>query len=203
PFGGEDRNPTLEILGLLPRRRAGFAVATLALPVVFGESVARAVEALRETRPDAVLMLGQAGGRADVAIERVAVNLDDARIPDNRRRRPVDRPIDPEGPAAYFSTFPSRAILAAMTAAGVPASLSYSAGTFVCNHLSYGVLGFLAKEGRGVPAGFIHLPWLPEQVVGKPGAPSMSLELSRRAVLAAIDATGESLGLKLAVRRGD
>lgn len=188
PFGGEDRNPAQELLATLPKRRAGLSVATLVLPVAFGVSAEAARAAIRELEPSAVLMLGQAGGRPDVTVERVAINLDDARIPDNRRRRPVDRPIDPAGPAAYFSTFPARAIVEAMAAAGVPASLSLSAGTFVCNHLLYSVLRQLDLESPSTMAGFIHLPWLPEQAAAKKGQPSMGLELQRTAVIAAMDA---------------
>lgn len=193
PFGGEDRNPAQEILSLLPRRRAGLSISTLVLPVVFGESAKRAGAAIRELAPAAVLMLGQAGGRPDVTVERVAINLDDARIQDNRRKKPVDRPIDPAGPAAYFSTLPVRQIVDSINAAGVPASLSLSAGTFVCNHLLYSVLHQLAAEAPATMAGFIHLPWLPEQATEKKGQPSMGLDLQRTAVLAALDAIGASL----------
>lgn len=201
PFGGEKANPAQEILGMLPKRHAGLSVATLVLPVVFGESSARAAEAIRALRPAAVLMLGQAGGRSDVSVERVAINLDDARIADNRRRKPVDRPINPEGPAAYFSTFPARSIVDAMVAAGIPASLSCSAGTFVCNHLLYSVLDLLAAEAPATLAGFIHLPWLPGQAATRRGQPSMSLADSRTAVLAAIDAIAAVLG-EAALRGG-
>lgn len=193
PFGGEESNPSAGILALLPRRLSGFSVHTLILPVVFGESSRKAGAAIRELRPAAVLMLGQAGGRPDISVERVAVNLDDARIPDNRRKRPVDRPIDPSGPDALFSTFPSRAIVDAINAAGIPASLSYSAGTFVCNHLLYSVLRQLSLEAPDVIAGFVHLPWLPGQAAAKKGQPSMGLDLQRAAVVAAIGAMGTAL----------
>jgi pyroglutamyl-peptidase len=193
PFGGEDRNPSAEILTLLPRRRAGLVISTLVLPVVFGESSRKAVAAIRELAPAAVLMLGQAGGRPDVTVERVAINLDDARIPDNRRKKPVDRSIDPAGPAAYFSTLPVRQIVDSISAAGIPASLSLSAGTFVCNHLLYSVLRRLAVEMPATMGGFIHLPWLPEQAARKQGQPSMALDLQLAAVLAALDAIGASL----------
>jgi len=201
PFGGEDRNPAQEILSLLPRRRAGLSISTLVLPVVFGESAKRAGAAIRELAPAAVLMLGQAGGRPDVTVERVAINLDDARIQDNRRKKPVDRPIDPAGPAAYFSTLPVRAIADAIIAEGIPASLSLSAGTFVCNHLLYSVLHQLSMKTPGVIAGFIHLPWLPGQAAEKKGQPSMGLELELAAVLAAIDAIGAWLAAPRAESR--
>jgi pyroglutamyl-peptidase len=192
-FGGEDRNPTLELLPLLPGRRGPFLVETLALPVVFGEAAEVATDAIRRLRPQAVLMLGQAGGRVDIAVERVAINLDDARMADNKGNQPFDRPIDPKGPAALFSTFSARAIVETMRAAGVPASLSYSAGTFVCNHLLYSVLRFLEAEWPAALAGFLHFPWLPEQAIGKAGQPSMPLELARAGVLAAIDAMAADL----------
>ena len=196
PFGGEGRNPSAEILGLLPRRHAGLSVSTLLLPVVFGESARKAGAAIRELDPAAVLMLGQAGGRPDVTVERVAINLDDARIADNRRKKPVDRPIDPRGPAAYFSTLPVREMVAAINAAGIPASLSLSAGSFVCNHLLYSVLHQLAAGSpgsAGTMAGFIHLPWLPDQAAAKTEQASMGLDLQRTAVIAAIGAIGASL----------
>lgn len=199
PFGGEERNPSAEILGLLPRRHAGLSISTLVVPVVFGESAKMAGAAIRELAPAAVLMLGQAGGRPDVTVERVAINLDDARIPDNGRKKPVDRPIVPAGPAAYFSTLPTRAIVDAINAEGIPASLSLSAGTFVCNHLLYSVLHQLAVESAATIAGFIHLPWLPGQAAPKMGQASMSLDLQRTAVLAAIDA----IGARLAAPRGE
>lgn len=195
PFGGETRNPAGEILSLLPRRRAGLSITKLVLPVVFGESAKKAGAAIRELGPAAVLMLGQAGGRPDVTVERVAINLDDARIPDNRRKRPVDRPIDPSGPAGLFSTLPVRAMVETIRAAGIPASISLSAGTFVCNHLLYSVLRQLSLESPRAIAGFIHLPWLPEQAAAKNGQPSMSLELELAAVMASIDAIGAALAL--------
>lgn len=193
PFGGEARNPAQELLAMLPKRHAGLSVTTLVLPVSFGASAAKARAAIGELDPAAVLMLGQAGGRPDVTVERVAINLDDARIPDNSRRKPVDKPIDPAGPAAYFSTFPARAIVEAMVAAGVPASQSFTAGTFVCNHLLYSVLRQLDLEASPAVAGFIHLPWLPEQAAAKKGQPSMSLDLELKAVVAAIAAIGAEL----------
>ena len=194
PFGGEERNPSAEILALLPKRLGGFSVSTLLLPVVFGESARKAGAAIRELGPRAVLMLGQAGGRPDVTVERVAINLDDARIPDKRRKRPVDRPIDPSGPAGLFSTFPARAIVEAIMAEGIPASLSLSAGSFVCNHLLYSVLRQLSLESPEAIAGFIHLPWLPEQAAPKKEQASMGLDLQRAAVVAAIGAMGAALG---------
>jgi pyroglutamyl-peptidase len=130
-------------------------------------------EALAELRPGLVLALGQAGGRSDLSLERVAINVDDARIADNAGAQPIDMPVLESGPAAYFSTLPIKAIVHGLRAAGLPASVSQSAGTFVCNHLFYGLQHRLA--GSGVRSGFLHIPYLPEQAARSSGQPSMAL----------------------------
>jgi pyroglutamyl-peptidase len=135
-----------------------------------------------------VILLGQAGGRAAMSVERVAINVDDARIADNAGWQPVDEPVAPAGPAAYFATVPIKAMVLAMRDADVPAAVSNSAGTFVCNHLLYGVLHFLAASGRRTRAGFIHVPWLESQAVARPAEPAMALATMVRGVEAAIAA---------------
>jgi pyroglutamyl-peptidase len=130
-------------------------------------------EALARLRPDVVIAVGQAGGRVDLSVERVAINVDDAPIADNAQRQLVDEPIVAGAPAAYFSTLPIKAIVAALRAAGLPASVSQTAGTFVCNHVFYGLMHRTA--GMPVRAGFIHIPYLPEQAAVHPGAASMAL----------------------------
>ncbi|MBL0143103.1 MAG: pyroglutamyl-peptidase I [Betaproteobacteria bacterium] len=186
PFGGEDANPSWEICGRLPVAIGRARLHTLRVPTVFRSAIEVTAQAIEELEPSIVILLGQAGGRACLSIERVAINVDDARIADNAGRQPVDEPVAPTGPAAYFATVPIKAMLAAVRDAGVPAEVSNSAGTFVCNHLLYGVLHYLAASGRKAAAGFIHVPWLDSQAVARPGEPSMALATMVRGVEAAI-----------------
>ncbi len=187
PFQQEDVNATMEALALLPDTIAGATLTKGVLPVEFGRAITCIRALVEELSPDAVLCLGQATGRADITPERVAINVSDARIPDNAGCQPVDEPIRAEGPAAYFSTLPLRAMLDAMKQAGVPASLSNTAGTFVCNHLMYGLLDHLALTGRNIPAGFIHIPATPRQAASRP-SPSLAPETVARGLEAAMAA---------------
>lgn len=174
PFGGERINPSWELARALNGEAIGGArVVAVQLACVFGESLRRLDEALARVKPVAVLAIGQAGGRCDLSLERVAINVDDARIPDNAGAQPVDEPVVASGPAAFFSTLPIKAIVAALREAGYPASVSQTAGTFVCNHLFYGLQHRL--DGHGVRSGFMHIPYLPEQAARHPGAPSLPL----------------------------
>ena len=176
PFGGEEINPAWEVARALDGERLGGAqVHARQLPCVFGRSLAVLHEALHEVQPALVLALGQAGGRCDFSVERVAINVDDARIADNHGAQPIDQPIVPGGPAAYFSTLPIKAMVAGLRAAGLPASVSQTAGTFVCNHVFYGLQHQLA--GSAVRSGFMHVPYLPEQAAHHPGQPSLPLSL--------------------------
>ena len=187
PFGGEIRNPSAEVVERLPDRIGGAEIIKRKLPVVRGRSSSVLAEAVENFRPDAVLSIGQAGGRSSITVEQVAVNLDDYRIPDNDGNQPVDEPIVPSGPDGYFCTAPVKEMVTAIQAAGIPAARSLSAGTYVCNHVMYSTLHLLATQYPGVPFGFIHIPYLPEQVTDKPGQPSMSLELSARAIQTALE----------------
>lgn len=176
PFAGETVNPSGEIVRRLHGRViAGHRVEGVVLPCLFGVSVRELRRALRRVRPVVVIALGQAGGRAEVTPERVAINVDDARIADNAGRRPVDRPVARGGPAAYWSTLPVKAIVAALRRRRIPASVSQTAGTFVCNHVFYGLMHALHRQRR-VRGGFIHVPFLPEQAGRKqPGLPLATL----------------------------
>lgn len=175
PFDGEPVNPSALVADALDGASiAGARVHALCLPVAFRTSLRVLRGALRRHRPVLVVALGQAGGRAELSIERVAVNVDDARIPDNAGARPIDVPVVRGGPAAYFSTLPIKAIVAALHARGVPAAVSQTAGTFVCNHVFYGLRHALA--GSPVRAGFVHVPYLPRQAAPWPGTPSLPLE---------------------------
>ena len=188
PFAGERVNPAMEAAALLGNRVAGAELVCVSVPVVFGKSVEVVTAAIRREKPDAVLCIGQAGGRFELTPERVAINLDDARIPDEEGNRPVDQPICPEGPAAFFSTLPVKAMVSAIREKGIPASVSNTAGTFVCNHLMYGVLSYLSETGQQIPAGFMHVPYLPSQVLNKPNTPSLSLGDITAGLAAAIGA---------------
>jgi len=176
PFGGERVNPAFEALGHLPPRLGAVALATAVLPAVFGEALDALEEAVRETTPDIVLCVGLAGGRAALSLERVAINIDDARIPDNKGRQPIDLPVVAGGPAAYFTTLPIKAAAAALREAGLPAIVSNSAGTFVCNHVFYGLMHLAATRELGLRGGFLHVPYMPSQAARQDGAPSMALE---------------------------
>lgn len=158
PFGGEETNASLEVLKALPERIGGAELVKRVLPTVFGLSARLAVDAAEELRPDAVVCLGQAGGRKAITPERVAVNLMDAAGPDNAGNLPTDEPVVPGGPAAYFSTLPVKAMAAAARETGVPAAVSHTAGTFVCNSLMYAMLHYAAEKCPDLPCGFIHVP---------------------------------------------
>lgn len=175
PFGGESINPSwLAAQALGGLSIAGCRVHAVCLPCVFGGSARAMQEALATHKPSVVLALGQAGGRAELSVERVAINVDDARIPDNAGAQPVDQPVMAGAPAAYFSRLPIKAIVAALREEGLPASVSQSAGTFVCNHVFFDLMHTLRRR-RGVRAGFMHVPLLPEQAKSHPDQPSLPL----------------------------
>ena len=158
PFAGAATNPSGQAVRALHGRRiAGHRIVARALPVEFGESLKRLRAAIREVRPGIVVCTGLASTRDAISLERVAINLDDARIPDNAGYQPIDSAIVAGGPAAYFSTLPIKAIHAAIGAAGIPAEVSQTAGTYVCNHVVYGLMHALRRR-RGVRAGFVHVP---------------------------------------------
>jgi pyroglutamyl-peptidase len=175
-FGGDRINPSFEALARLPKRLGGLDIATRALPVVYGAALPALCEAIASVAPDIVLCAGLAGGRAELSLERVAINIDDARIPDNDGNRPVDRPVVAGGPAAYFATLPIKAAVAALREAGLPAAVSNSAGTFLCNHVFYGLMHAAATEYPPFRGGFLHVPYLPSQAAQQKSMPSMALE---------------------------
>lgn len=186
PFDGEAVNPSWEVVSRLDNAIiGGCRVVARQLPCVFGEALIELNAAIDSLSPTLVLSVGQAGGRTDISVERVAINVDDARIADNRGNQPVDTPIVANGPAAWFSSLPIKAIVSTLRDAGIPASVSQTAGTFVCNHVMYGLLHKLSglPEAKG---GFIHIPYLPQQAAAHPGAPSMSAETVRKGLELAI-----------------
>ena len=187
PFDGERINPALEAVKLVKDRIGNLLIVKLEVPTVFGKSIDTVREAIEREKPDFVLSIGQAGGRAEITPERVAINLNDARIPDNEGNQPIDEPIFPDGENAYFSTLPVKAMVEAIRKEGLPSSLSNSAGTYVCNHLMYGVLYYLDKR-LGMKAGFIHVPYIPEQTKNKKEMPALELSEIVRGLEAAITA---------------
>ena len=180
PFGGDALNASQEILNALPATHGGVRLEKRLLPVSFCFAPRLALEAAERLRPEAIVCLGQAGGRDAVTPERVAVNLMDASMPDNDGFQPVDEPVIPNAPAAYFSTLPVKAMVEAMQRVGVPARLSDTAGTYVCNALMYAIL----HQTKDIPCGFIHVPYLTEQ--GKEDAPSLSKECVLRGITACL-----------------
>jgi len=187
PFGGEALNSSAEVARELHGATlARHHLTSVLLPCVFGAALKELKLQLKLVAPAIVICLGQAGNRAAITPERVALNLDDARIADNAGQQPLDRPVVKGAPAAYFSTLPIKAIVHELRAAGIPAALSATAGSFVCNHVFYGLLHRLARHAPTVRGGFIHLPRLPEQAA--PGEPSMTLETMTRGIRLAVEA---------------
>lgn len=176
PFGGERVNPSWEVVRRLQDLHiSGVSLAVRQLPCVFGQAIEALNRAIDELDPLMVICVGQAGGRSDISIERIGINVDDARIPDNDGQQPVDQPIVLNGPAAYFSRLPIKALVSGLREAGIPASVSQTAGTYVCNHVMYGLLHRMAQgDNRIEKGGFIHVPYLPEQAALHPGSASMS-----------------------------
>ena len=185
PFGGEAVNPSWEAVKLVSPPR-DCTLQKVQIPTVFGTSIQVLSQAMEQFQPDAVICVGQAGGRKAVTPERVAINLMDATIADNEGFLAQDQPICPGGENALFSTLPVKAMVSAIQQAGIPGQLSYTAGTFVCNQLLYGALRLCADRYPGTRAGFIHVPFLPEQVLQRPELPSLPLAQITAALEAAI-----------------
>ena len=202
PFGGETVNPAYEAVKLLPDTIGGAQIFKLEIPTVFSLSGPAVEEGIKKYQPDVVLCVGQAGGRASISVEKVAINFVDARIPDNNGEQPLDEPLQADGPAAYFSTLPVKAMLQHVKDAGLPCYLSFTAGTYVCNSIMYNVLYMCEKRYPGIRAGFIHVPYACGQVIDKANTtPSMPLETIAKSLEYAIEAiaidrqdSGESAG---------
>ena len=192
PFGGEPINPAIETVKRLPDTIGRAEIIKLEIPTVCHKSLHVIDEAIAKYDPDVVLSIGQAGGRPDITVERVGINVDDCRIPDNEGNQIIDEPIYPEGPDAYFVTVPIKAMVQRIQERNIPASVSNTAGTFVCNHVIYGVCHMIAQRYPKKRSGFIHIPYLPEQTLDKRNMPSMSQEMMVEAVTAAIEAIVES-----------
>ena len=202
PFGGESVNPAYEAVKLLPDVIGGAEIFKLEIPTVFSLSGPAVEEGIRKYQPDVVICVGQAGGRASISVEKVAINFVDARIPDNNGEQPLDEPLQADGPAAYFATLPVKAMVQHVKEACLPCYLSFTAGTYVCNSIMYNVLYMCEKRYPGIRAGFIHVPYACGQVIDKANTtPSMPLETIAKSLEYAIEAVaidradgGESAG---------
>lgn len=192
PFGGEKVNPALEVIKLLPKEINGNKIEVIEIPTVYKKSIEKIEKAIKNFNPDFILSIGQAGGRTDISIERVAINIDDFRIKDNEGNQPIDEKIFSDGENAYFSTLPVKAIKKKILEKKIPVSISNTAGTFVCNHVFYGVRYLLEKKYPEKKSGFIHIPYLPEQVIDKTDVPSMNLNDILLAIITAIEAIFEN-----------
>jgi pyroglutamyl-peptidase len=192
PFGGDTINPALEAVNLLPYEIQGHTIEKLEIPTVFNKSKVTIENKLKATHFDIVLAIGQAGGRFELTPERIGINIDDARIPDNEGNQPIDEMIQSSGDAAYFSNLPVKRMTEAIKTAGVPARLSNTAGTFVCNHILYQLEFLQATQFPNIKFGFIHVPFIPEQVTDKPEQPSMSIQTIAKGLKAALESIIES-----------
>jgi pyroglutamyl-peptidase len=203
PFGGETVNPALEAVKqldghILADGDGPVRIVTAEIPTVFGKAAEVLDAAIEAHQPDVVICVGQAGGRSHITPERVAINVDDARIPDNAEQQPIDTPVAADGPAAYWTMLPVKRIVRGLQDAGIPASVSNSAGTYVCNHLFYSLMHLLNTKYNHIRGGFIHIPFLPEQVVNR-DSPSMSLgDIVRGLEMAATLAIQTEPDLKIA-----
>ena len=190
PFDGESVNPALEVAkGLQGKTINGYEVIAREIPVVRFEALKAVQAAIEELQPNAVITIGQAGGRPDITVERGGLNIDDFRIPDNKGNQPIDEPVVAGGPVAYWATLPIKKMVANVKAQGIPASVSNSAGTYVCNHLLYGLLHYLTTQGKtAIPAGFIHIPYLPEQMAVRSGKDAQVATMSLDTLLKGFEA---------------
>ena len=194
PFDREKVNPAFEAVKLLPDTIAGAQIVKLEVPTQFVRAGEVLEAAMAEHKPDVVICVGQAGGRTAITPEKVAINLMDGRIPDNAGYQPIDTPVVPDGPAAFFSTLPVKAIAARIQSDGLPAAVSNTAGTYVCNSLLYTLLHTAALEYPGLRGGFLHVPYAAEQLSGKPvGTFAMPLPDIARALTRAVEAISENL----------
>lgn len=193
PFGGESVNPAFEAVKLLPDEIAGAQIIKLEVPTVFGKAGDTMEKGIVEHNPDVVLCIGQAGGRSGITPEKVAINYQDGRIADNAGYQPIDVKIKEDGETAYFTQLPVKAMVEKIRSRGIPAFVSYTAGTYVCNDLMYTLLYLIDKKYPSVRGGFIHVPFAMEQVVNKPqGTASMELTKIAEGLKCAIEAIVEN-----------
>ena len=175
PFGGDAINPSSEAVARLRRRIGSLSIETAVLPTSYARSAGVLRQAIDRAQPDLVLCVGQAGGRSELSLERVGINVQDARIRDNDGDQPIDVPVVPGGPPAHFATLPIKACVVALRRAGLPAAVSNTAGTFVCNHVLYALMDMAQDHPARFRGGFLHIPYVPEQAARLGGAPSMAV----------------------------
>lgn len=187
PFEGNTINPALEVVKGVRSKIGEIEVQKLEIPTVFGKSIEKILEAANAYSPDMILSIGQAGGRYEITLERVAININDARIKDNEGNQPIDEAIYEDGENAYFSNLPLKAMLQKMKDTEIPTSISNSAGTFVCNSVMYGVLYHIHKHKIATKGGFIHIPYMPEQILNKPNTPYMEKERMIKGIETALE----------------
>lgn len=192
PFGGESINPSVEAVRCLPDSIMGAEIIKVEIPTVRWKALEKIKENVDKYNPDVILSIGQAGGRPDITVERIGINMDDFRIPDNAGNKVVDEKIDSQGPDAYFLNVPVKAMVERIKERQIPASVSNTAGTFVCNHVAYGTQRMIEKQYPGKKSGFIHIPFLPQQVIDKKGMPSMGLKMIVEGLKAALEVIAES-----------
>lgn len=188
PFGGESINPAWEAVKAMKDNIDGIEIIKLQIPTVFKKSAEKLFAGIEEHKPDAVICIGQAGGRYDMSVERVAINMDDGRIPDNEGYQPIDTPVYEDGENAYFATLPIKGIVEEIKLAKIPASVSNTAGTYVCNHIMYSLLYYISKNNLNIKGGFIHVPYITEQVVDKKNMPYMEVTTITKALECAVQA---------------
>lgn len=188
PFGGESVNPAYEAVKLLPDMAGDIQIVKMEIPTVFGEAGKVVETGILQHQPDAVICVGQAGRRADIGVERVAINLVEASIPDNAGNQPMDVKVQEDGDTAYFATIPVKSMVKNIKDHGIPASISYTAGTYVCNSVMYDLLYLIDRKYPSIRGGFIHVPYATEQGVGKPvGTATMELSTISKALLYALE----------------
>ncbi|MGL4970822.1 pyroglutamyl-peptidase I [Cetobacterium sp.] len=188
PFGGESINPAWEAVNAMQDVIDGIELVKLQIPTVFKKSAEKLFAGIEEHKPDIVMCIGQAGGRYDISVERVAINMDDGRIPDNEGYQPIDTAVYEDGENAYFATLPIKGIVEEIKAAHIPASVSNTAGTYVCNHIMYSLLYYISKNNLNIKGGFIHVPYITQQVVDKKNMPYMEVATITKALESAVKA---------------
>lgn len=175
PFGGEKINPAYEAVRALESEINGCSIISREIPTVFGRSIELLGKTIEEIKPDIVICVGQAGGRAKITVERIAMNICDARIPDNEGNQPIGEAIHKDGSDGYFSNLPINRMARMMNDNNIPAEVSNTAGTYVCNYLMYGLMHLIKTKYKNIRGGFIHVPYINEQVLDKKDVPSMNL----------------------------
>ena len=192
PFGSESINPSYKALKRIENNNESVEIKIVEIPTVFNESIEKLEDIINSFKPDVVLCVGQAGGRYSISFERVAINIDDSRIKDNAGNQPIDKKIISSGANAYFTNLPIKAMVKTLRDHKVPAEVSNTAGTFVCNHLMYGLMHLIDNSEKDMKGGFIHVPFIHEQVMNKRNQPSLAIETITKAFEILIDFIGEN-----------